>query len=107
MRYWILPLALAAMYAGVAEAAIEKRHECTGQYSIEADLVDLDGGWLILRTTAGRLIELPAAQLSRADRQQPPRGPVGQRDRAGGVQHDLSHPVLLGHRFDQLAAALA
>jgi len=30
--------------------------------------VDLDGGWVTLRTSDGRLIDLPAAQLSRADR---------------------------------------
>jgi hypothetical protein len=68
MRYWILPLALAMIYAGVSEAETEGRHGSAGQYSIEADLVDLDGGWVTLRTTDGRLIDLPAGELSRADR---------------------------------------
>jgi hypothetical protein len=67
MRYWILPLALAVFYAGVSEAEAQGHHESTGEYSIEADLVDLDGGWVTLRTSDGRLIDLPATQLSRAD----------------------------------------
>ena len=67
MRYWILPLALAMIHAGVSEAEAQRRHESTGECSIEADLVDLDGGWVTLRTTDGRLIDLPAAKLSRAD----------------------------------------
>ena len=67
MRYWILPFALAAMYAGVSEAAIEKRHGSTGEYCVEADLVGCEQGWITLRTTDGRLIDLPAARLSRAD----------------------------------------
>ena len=67
MRYWILPLALAMFYAGVSEAEAQRQHEGAGEYSIEADLVDLDAGWVTLRTSDGRLIDLPATQLSRAD----------------------------------------
>lgn len=67
MRYWILPLALAMIHAGVSEAEIERRHANTAEYSIEADLVQDDGGWVTLRTTDGKLIDLPAGELSRAD----------------------------------------
>ncbi len=67
MRYWILPLALAMIHAGVSEAEVERQARSAGECSIEADLVDLDGGWVTLRTTDGRLIDLPAAKLSRAD----------------------------------------
>ncbi len=68
MRYWILPLALAMIHAGVSEAAVQKRHESTGRYSIEADLVDCEAGWVVLRKIDGKLIELPVTDLSRADR---------------------------------------
>ncbi|MHC4180964.1 MAG: SHD1 domain-containing protein [Planctomycetota bacterium] len=67
MRYWILPLALAMIHAGVSEAEVERQSQSTGECSIEADLVELDAGWVTLRTTDGRLIDLPAAKLSRAD----------------------------------------
>ena len=67
MRYWVLPLALAMVYAGISEAEIEKHREDTGEYSIEADVVDLEEGWVVLRTSDGKLIELPARELSRAD----------------------------------------
>ena len=67
MRYWILPLALAMIHAGVSEAEVARQSRSTGECSIEADLVELDGGWVTLRTTDGKLIDLPAAKLSRAD----------------------------------------
>ena len=67
MRYWILPLALAMIHAGVSEAEVARQSRSTGECSIEADLVELDGGWVRLRTTDGKLIDLPAAKLSRAD----------------------------------------
>jgi len=67
MRYWILPLALAMIHAGVSEAQLEREGRSARDCSIEADLVDLDGGWLTLRTADGKLIDLPAAKLSRAD----------------------------------------
>lgn len=68
MRYWILPLALAMIHAGVSEAEVQRQSRGVGECSIEADLVDLDGGWVTLRTSDGKLIDLPAAKLSRADR---------------------------------------
>jgi hypothetical protein len=67
MRYWILPLALAMIHAGVSEAEVQRQTQTTGQCSIEADLVDFDAGWVVLQTADGKLIDLPAAQLSRAD----------------------------------------
>lgn len=67
MRYWILPLALVMIHAGVSEAEVQRQSRGIGECSIEADLVDLDAGWVTLRTTDGRMIELPAGQLSRAD----------------------------------------
>ena len=67
MRYWILPLALAMVYAGVSEADVEKQGNDAGVCSIEADLVDLDEGWVELLTSDGKWIDLPAAELSRAD----------------------------------------
>ena len=67
MRYWILPLALAMVHAGVSEAEVQRQGRSAEQCSIEADLVKLDGGWVTLRTTDGKLIDLPAAKLSRAD----------------------------------------
>ena len=67
MRYWILPLALAMIHAGVSEAEVQRQSRGVGECSIEADLVELDGGWVTLRTTDGKLIDLPAAKLSRAD----------------------------------------
>lgn len=67
MRYWVLPLALAMVYAGISEAEIEKHREGTAEYSIEADVVGLEEGWVVLRTSDGKLIALPAKELSRAD----------------------------------------
>ena len=67
MRYWILPLALAMIHAGVSEAEVDRQSQGARECSIEADLVELDGGWVTLRTTDERLIDLPAAKLSRAD----------------------------------------
>ncbi len=67
MRYWILPLALAMIHAGVSEVEAQRQHKTIGECSIEADLVDLDGDWVTLRTSDGKLIDLPAAELSRAD----------------------------------------
>ncbi len=67
MRYWILPLALAMIHAGVSEVDVHSQSRGVGECSIEADLVELDGGWVTLRTTGGKLIDLPAAKLSRAD----------------------------------------
>ncbi len=67
MRYWILPLALAMVYAGVSEADVERQGNDAGVCSVEADLVDLDQGWVELLTSDGKRIDLPAAELSRAD----------------------------------------
>ena len=67
MRYWILPLALAMIHGGISEAEVERQGRSARECSIEADLVELDGDWVTLRTTDGKLIDLPAAKLSRAD----------------------------------------
>ncbi len=68
MRYWILPLAMAMIYTGVSEADVQRSGDDTGQCSIEADLVDVDDGWVVLEMADGKVVELPADELSRADR---------------------------------------
>ncbi|NQU20197.1 MAG: hypothetical protein HQ567_02870 [Candidatus Nealsonbacteria bacterium] len=67
MRYWILPLALAMLYAGVSESEADSPKVCRGECPIEAELVACDEVWVVLRKPAGDRIDLPLSELSRAD----------------------------------------
>ena len=66
-----------AVVLGTADAPTRKWTDSTGQFTVEADMVDVRDGTVHLRIADGRIITVPLRELSPADQEFV--GPAGQK----------------------------